>query len=176
MQLNNSRLFFALWPDPTVRGQLEEVVHRLPPHRGRVGHPLDWHATLVFLGQVADDAIPCIEAVAAGIRSDAFRMRIDQVGYWRRPRILWCGPSGTPETLLRLVSDLQQGLKGCGFRAESRPYAAHVTLARKARSVARQVLQIPVRWEVREFVLAGSHGGAKPPRYQIFKRWNLVGA
>ncbi len=174
MQLNNGRLFFALWPDPAVRQQLEEVAGRLPPHQGRLGHPLDWHATLIFLGQVADEALPCIEGVAAGIRSDAFRMRIDQVGYWRRPRVLWCGPSGTPETLLRLVSDLQQGLRGCGFRPESRPYAPHITLARKARPVDPLVLQNPVQWEVREFVLAGSHGGAKPPRYQVLKRWKLV--
>ena len=150
------------------------MVRRLPPHRGRLGHPVDWHATLIFLGQVADDALPCIEGVAAGIRSDAFRMRIDQLGYWRRPRILWCGPSGTPEILLRLVSDLQQGLRKCGFKPESRPYAPHITLARKARPVADHVLQSPVHWAVREFVLAGSHAGAKPPRYQILKRWRLV--
>lgn len=163
-----------MWPDPAVRGGLEEITRQLPPHKGRLGHPLDWHTTLVFLGPVADESMPCIEGVAAGIRSDAFRMRIDQVGYWRRPRILWCGPSGTPETLLRLVADLQQGLRGCGFRPETRPYAPHITLARKARPVEHLVLQDPVHWEVREFVLAGSHGGAKPPRYQVLKRWRLV--
>ena len=163
-----------MWPDPKVRRQLEEVARQLPPHQGRLGHPLDWHATLVFLGQVADDALPCVERVAAGISSEEFRMRIDQLGYWRRPRILWCGPSGTPETLRQLVFDLQQGLRECGFRPESRPYAPHITLVRKARPIVEPALQKPVHWEVREFVLAGSHAAAKPPRYQVLKRWRLV--
>jgi 2'-5' RNA ligase len=165
-----------LWPDQDARGRLEEAARQLPEHHGRLGHPLDWHVTLVFLGQVGEGQLPCIEEVAAGVSSDAFRMRIDQVGYWKRPRILWCGPSRVPETLLRLVSGLQQGLRQCGFKPESRPYAPHITLARKARPVADYVLQPPVHWEVREFVLAGSHGGARPPRYQVLKRWQLAWA
>ncbi len=136
-------------------------------------HPQDLHMTLVFLGRVLLEQFPCVRDVAAAIAAEQFRLEINQIDYWKRPRILWCGPDRTPDPLQQLVHDLQQGLTQCSFEPEQRIYKPHITLARKARPAPAQLLDESIVWQPREFVLAGSHSGPKPPRYHILDRWKF---
>jgi len=73
------------------------------------------------------------------------------------------------------VAELWQGLAGCGFTPESRPFRAHVTLTRKGRSHPPQDLPAPIAWPVREFVLVSSLSVPEPPRYKVLQRWPLAG-
>lgn len=170
----SERLFFALWPDDAVRAGLESLVRGLPEHRGRLVHPQDRHITLVFLGDVATERRACVEEAAQRVSATSCELIIDQVGYWPRPRILWCGASRVPESLLGLVSDLQRELKGCGFRPETRPYVPHVTLARKAHKVPSYLIPESLSWPVREYVLVVSNADQPPPHYQVLRRWPLA--
>lgn len=168
------RHFFALWPDEGVREKLAQVARRAAA-RGRLHHPEDHHITLVFLGQVADGQLRCIEQTADAICGHPFTLHIDRIGYWHRPRILWAGPSQTPEPLSQLVFDLQNGLKACGFEPERRRYKPHVTLYRKVAGAKAGVIEPAIEWPVGGFVLAVSGGGAPgEPRYRVLKRWLLV--
>ena len=169
----SERLFFALQPEPSVRDGLQGIAAALPEHRGRPVHPADRHITLVFLGEIGPEQRACAERAAAGIRARPFEMIIDRVGYWPRPRILWAGCSQTPEPLVALVHGLQQALLACGFRPERRPYAPHVTLARKAHKFSGGELEAPLAWPVGSFVLMGSDLDAPPPRYRVLARWTL---
>jgi 2'-5' RNA ligase len=169
----SERLFFALQPEPPVRDGLQGIAAALPEHRGRPVHPADRHITLVFLGDTAPEQRTCAERAAAGVRARRFELSIDRVGYWPRPRILWAGCSHTPGALLELVQGLQQALVGCGFRPERRPYAPHITLARKAHKPTEITLDKPLTWPVRSFVLMGSDLDAPPPRYRVLARWPL---
>ncbi len=171
--LVEERLFLALWPDPGVRRGLLGIRDGLSGFRGRPTHPEDMHITLVFLGQVEQQRRACVEQVAAAVRGRPFELQIDQVGFWGRPRILWSGPSTVPEELKQLVQEFKITLADCGFEPERRPYAAHVTLARKARPVGFQELERPLSWPVEEFVLVASRTGGDPPRYRVLKRWRL---
>ncbi len=165
------RHFFAIWPDQAVS---ERIVREAGKARGRLHHPADIHMTLVFLGQISDAQLRCIEAAADAIRGQPFTLSINGIGYWHRPRILWAGPSETPEPLSQLVFDLQNGLKACGFEPERRRYKPHVTLYRKASRTIPRVIEPAVEWPVRAFVLATSGGGAPgEPRYRVLKRWSL---
>jgi 2'-5' RNA ligase len=168
------KLFFALWPDQTIREGLLRIGRELPPHGGHAPHPPDLHLTLVFLGPVTAEQYPCVVRAAAAIRGVPFDLTIDRVGYWSRPRILWCAPAETPEPLQTLVADLQRELLHCGFRPEKRPYSPHVTLARKSRPVEFQLLSESLSWPAREFVLVASGPGGEPPRYRILERWPLL--
>ena len=170
----SQRLFFALWPDDPGRAELEMLVRGLPEHRGRLVHPQDRHITLVFLGDVTADRRACAEEAAQRVSAPSFELLIDQVGYWPRPRILWCGASQVPEPLLGLVNDLRRELERCGFRPETRPYAPHVTLARKARRVPTYLIPERLSWPVREFVLVVSSIDGPPPHYQVLRRWPLA--
>jgi 2'-5' RNA ligase len=166
-------LFFALWPDQDVRQGLVRIGQGLPRHAGRVPHPQDLHITLVFLGPVALEQYDCVLAAGRQTQVAPFDLIIDQVGYWKRPRILWCAPEQTPAALSELVSGLQNELAGCGFPPEKRPYSPHITLARKARPVPAQILSQPLHWRVADLVLVASHTGVRPPRYQVIKKWAL---
>jgi RNA 2',3'-cyclic 3'-phosphodiesterase len=165
------RLFFALWPGETERAALVGLQHALPWLGGRATHPRDLHLTLAFLGEVAPERRPCCEAAADGIQARPFDLRLDRVGYWPRPRILWCGSQFAPPPLLALVGSLTDALRPCGFPPERRPYAVHVTLARKAGAFKGiDVGDWSLDWPVRGFVLAAGAEGP-PPRYRILRHW-----
>jgi len=187
------RLFFALWPGARQRAALWEVVRRLPLHQGRATHPDDFHLTLVFLGDLDAPARACAEAAAGRVRATGFTLILDHLGAFARARVLWCGASRRPPLLLELVQALAAGLTACGFRPERRPFAPHVTLARKARAPADWTrvrgtalgaqspspaealgprLDRPVEWPVAEFVLVVSLPGERP-RYRVESRWPL---
>ena len=167
------KLFFALWPDQSVREELLRIGQELPTHGGRASHPADLHLTLVFLGPVTAEQYPCVVQAAGAVRGMPFKLNVDRVGYWSRPRILWCAPAETPEPLRKLVADLQRKLLHCGFKPEKRPYSPHVTLARKARPVEFQLLSESLSWSAREFVLVASEPAGKPPLYRVLERWSL---
>lgn len=168
-----SRLFFACWPEPRIRERIAALI----PVRGRdAGSPVAFgniHLTLVFLGSVGPDQHHCLENMAAEIRGEAFVLSLDELGYWKRSRILWLGSSRTPRALLDLVAALHAGIRRCGFVPETRPYAAHVTLARKTRRRPRQGTVDCVQWPVKKFVLVESTTSAAGPRYEVLQCWSL---
>jgi 2'-5' RNA ligase len=167
------RHFFALWPDQAVQERLE-LEAREAAAQGRLHQQSDLHMTLIFLGEISDSQLRCVEQMADAIRGEPFTMKVDGIAYWYRPRILWAGPRETPEPLSRLVLDLQNGLKACGFEPERRRFKPHVTLYRKAGRTHSRVIESAIEWSVNEFVLAVS-GGGEPggPRYRVLKRWSL---
>jgi len=153
---------------------MARVSLELPPRQGRRVHPQDLHATLVFLGAVDTNQLPCVLEVAEGIRGKPFSLSIDQLGFWERPRVIWLGSqAATPAPLEQLVQGLRRGLTACGFPPEARPYTAHFTLARKVRDFAPLPLASPISCEVREFALVESVPHVPPPHYVPLKKWPL---
>jgi 2'-5' RNA ligase len=168
------RLFFALWPGEAERAALVRLQHGLPLRGGRVTHPEDLHITLAFLGEVLPERRACYEAAAQDVRAAPFDLGLTRVGYWPRPRILWCGPHAEPAQLLALVQTLTDALRPCGFPGEGRPYAAHLTLARKVAAydgrASPAAADWRLDWTIAGFVLAASREGP-PPRYRVLRRW-----
>lgn len=168
------RLFFALWPNNKIRLALRELTAGLPKHGGRDVHYEDLHITLLFLGQTTTERYPCVEEAASGIQAPIFYLKIDTIGYWNRPKIVWCKPSKIPQQLIKLVSDLQKEMLSCGFKPENRAYIPHITLVRKAKSIGSYLIDSPIDWHIGEFVLVTSDSGNRVPRYTVLKRWSLV--
>jgi RNA 2',3'-cyclic 3'-phosphodiesterase len=107
------------------------------------------------------------------INANRFTMRLDAIGYWPRPKILYAGLSSTPDPLSQLVFDLNNHLTACGFGPEQRKYKPHVTLYRKALKRDAQSIESPIEWPIDEFVLAVSGGGESGSRYRVVRRWPL---
>ncbi|GAB4513022.1 MAG: hypothetical protein Tsb0026_17330 [Sulfuricaulis sp.] len=136
--------------------------------------PENIHLTLTFLGSVDASFRECAEQTAAAIRARPFTLMLEQMGFWPKTGILWVGPRQTPPSLLHLVQDLNAGLAGCGYEAEKRPYAAHLTLARKVRP-HQHIHSIESRaWEINQFHLVQSHMHADGARYEILRSWQLI--
>lgn len=169
----SERWFFALWPDETTRGILAERLRLWVPDGARAVHPLDLHLTLVFLGELDPDRLACAESVADALVAAPIDLTLDRIGVFPRPQILWYGPTQTPGALLDMVEALQRALCRCGMTPEHRPYRAHMTLARRVRASAPEVVVEPLAWRAGEFVLAAGDPGAVP-RYRVRRRWPLV--
>ena len=165
------RLFLGVWPDQATRKQLTRLIKALGDQSGRPQHPLDLHMTLVFLGMVEPELLECVDRVAGEACFQPFTMTIDRVGYWKRPRILWCGATQIPQALEQLVNELQNGLQRCGFVPEKRRFLPHITLARKVLPIENRAILQPFEWHAEGFVLARSNTGIAPPRYEILKKW-----
>jgi 2'-5' RNA ligase len=74
-----------------------------------------------------------------------------------------------PEGLRLLVERLHLALYRAEFILERRPFAAHVTLLRKARKPAAIEPLPQVEWPVREFALVDSDLS----RYEVLERFRL---
>jgi RNA 2',3'-cyclic 3'-phosphodiesterase len=164
------RLFFAVWPDEAAARALHETAREAQRVcGGRLMRRETLHLTLAFLGGIPAARFVDAASVAADIAFDAFTLTLDQLAYWKHNRIVWCG--GESEPLAALATTLSDGLRGAGFRLESRPFVAHMTLLRDARCAAPPPLAAPIAWPVSEFTLVESSLSDKGPQYEVVGRW-----
>lgn len=164
------RLFFALWPPAQTARALAEWAREA--QRATGGRAIDEariHLTLAFLGEA--DPAKAIRA-AIGIAGRAHELPIEKSHYWRENQIVWVGPRDTPEALQVLNLQLRRELEGEAIVLEQRPFAAHVTLVRKA-GAARLPAIPQVQWPVREFLLVRSRVSSKGATYEPLERFTL---
>ncbi len=169
------RLFFALWPDQSLRQQLKQLLagEAFQAVGGRTVPPENFHITLRYLGSLTELERQCAERVADNIHSDRFQLVLDQADYWRGSRVAWLGASNTPPPLLKLVKSLETGLVSCGLEPESRSYQPHLTFLRKVRPEALPTTVTPVIWQVDRFVLVHSVTLPEGVHYEVVRSWNL---
>ncbi len=147
------------------------------------------HLTLRFLGPTLEDRI---EHARAAVRVSAaaavpFDLSIGGAGTFpaMRPRVLWLGVNHGAERLAGLAAGVDRALVEAGWPAETRPFQAHLTLARAdgvpagERIGARLVeaaagLRIDVR--IDRIGLFESLTGGGPARYEPLELVDLHGA
>jgi 2'-5' RNA ligase len=160
------RLFFALWPPRETALALERWARAL---EGRRTPADNIHLTLAFLGEV--DEAKAAQA-ARRVQSAAFHLPLEAPGYWGHNKIVWAGPRQVPGELARLAEALQLELYKEGFILERRPFAAHVTLLRKAPAQPLPAVP-PLEWPVQEFHLVSSSLAAAGSSYRTLERFAL---
>ena len=165
------RLFFALWPPPeAARALVRWAVEARRRTGGRAVDEAKIHLTLAFLG----DADPG-KAIAAARRviAASHELPIEEARYWRANGIVWVGPREIPMALKVLNEKLKAQLEREQFALENRPFAAHVTLIRKARAGDSLPPPPQIDWPVGEFVLVSSSLSAKGAAYEPLERFSL---
>ena len=97
--------------------------------------PYSIHLTLKFLGSIAADRIGeitrAMEEAARGM--SPFHLEVKELGVFpslRRVQVAWVGVSGEVDKLSQLQQRIESNLARLGFAPESRPFTAHLTLAR----------------------------------------------
>ena len=180
--MKTRRLFFALWPTDQVRHSIVKTFSQLSLNdKGRVMQPFNLHVTLHYIGSVTEDVKDCMHAAAQTISSDSFECDLDQLGSFRRARILWMGCQKVSVELAQLHNKLAVALESCGYQSENRVFTPHVTLMRKylghpgkqsANQSADQI-DFSIPWSVNEFVLVESHTDKQGVIYQVIEKYPL---
>jgi 2'-5' RNA ligase len=185
--LPGRRLFFALPLPPEATGEIASLVERVRaegvPGDGR---DVRWvrldglHLTLRFLGPTTDDrleaAIGAVHAAAAG--EARFDVTIGGAGMFPpagRPRALWLGLRAGEDGLAGLAAAVDRALTDAGWVLDSRPFRAHLTLARSdgvpagaaiGARLAEAAADLDVRFRAERIGLFESLTGGGPARYE----------
>ena len=169
------RLFFALWPPAATVAALAEWAAQVQKVTGgRVTRPESIHLTLAFLGEVTEERVADAIRAARSVRGTCHTLPIERAKIWTNNHIAWVGPERTPAALASLADSLRQHLQAQGFALEARPFAAHVTLVRKATGGAERLPSLQrVDWPVDEFTLVRSRVSPKGSSYEVVEQFPL---
>lgn len=167
------RLFLALWPDDETRAAIVAAtagaVHRCG---ARAVPARNYHLTLAFLGAQPPEVIARLAATLT-FAASPFDLVLDRFGYWPGPRVWWFGPGTCPAGLQTLVDQTRRTLDALNIGYDPRPFAPHLTLARKVTRPPDAPPPAPVRWPVAGFVLAESVSAHDGVRYDRLARFSV---
>jgi 2'-5' RNA ligase len=148
------------------------------------------HLTLRFIGPVPDSTLPAIvDAMKqAAARIAPFDVAIEDAGAFPstgRPRALWLDVVDGGDELAASAALLDDELAGAGLERTTRPYRAHLTVARSdgvrsGADVARRLIEAGrgrrTTFRATEVVLFESVSGGGPARYVRLAEANLLEA
>lgn len=157
------RLFFALWPDATLRRRIAATATQVEAEHAPGGRPLEperYHITLQFLGEFSPLPAALVEsACEAGgrVAFEPFDLVLDQVGSFPGSRVWWLGCSDMPRALQTLHDALGLELATSAVAVKAHPrFTPHLTIRRNVRRQIPQRPVMPLTWQVRGFVLIDS--------------------
>ena len=169
------RVFFAVWPEPSIRTSLAALAADVAREaRGRPTAPENVHLTLAFLGEQPTSRMAALCALAARVGGSRFALTLDEIGCFRKAGIAWLGASATQLELVALQKRLAGELSARRFPVDERPYAPHLTLARRVEVGIRRSLSVPIIWRVSSFALMASETMASGPSYRSLADWPLM--
>jgi 2'-5' RNA ligase len=180
------RLFVGLAIDEAVKETLERLTLRLRAKDDglRWSTQDQWHVTLVFLGEVEDEARERLVRELREVRQPELTLRMGRLGVFERAGILHAEVEVSPE-LLRLCETVAAAVRRVGLQVEDRPYRAHITLARSRNRDGKKTIgrlrraaeqqRLNGGWEVAEFLLYESQLSSGGSRYVVQERFGLHG-
>lgn len=166
--------------------QREEIARiKLPlPGGGRWTEPDDLHLTLRFVGDIEKAQAEEFADRLESIDLDAFELRLSQLGVFggNEPRSIWAGVEDST-ALEALARANDRAARAAGLPADTRPFKAHITLARLKFATADEVARVLQRigafrtkpFIVSRFVLFSSKPKSGGGPYVVEEAFNLRG-
>ena len=171
------RLFLALWPDESIRGQLAAVQQQLGRnerlHTARAVAAANLHITIHFLGLVAGDVQAQLEDLLNGVDAESSRLVIDRWGYFPRAKVVWLGAQKSPIEVNQLVARTQACIQSCIDGYDQKRFVPHITVFRKARHPLKVDDFDPIEWPIDRFALVESVTHPQGPEYTVLREWML---
>ena len=179
------RVFVAIPLPDAARGEITDLVESVRSAADPDVRDVRWvrldglHLTLRFIGLVDEARLAAIGGAVESAASalDAFTVTIEGGGAFpstTRPRTLWLGVTAGGDELAVAASTVEDALASTGLERSTRPFRAHLTLARSdgVRSgpdVARRLIQAggerATSFAATELVLFETVSGGGPARY-----------
>ncbi|HBZ30677.1 MAG TPA: RNA 2',3'-cyclic phosphodiesterase [Nitrosomonas sp.] len=170
-----ARLFFAIQPANTIQKQLGSLAKKQAiKWGGRNIKPENVHLTLLFLGKTETDKINALRTTVTNITGKRFDLAIRETRFWKRNQIIYAHADNYPPELFALVDAIKNTLRNAGFEFDNRAYKPHITLVRKATHHIPAVIQQPIQWPVKEWLLMQSKQTHQGVRYITLDRWRLT--
>ena len=180
------RLFYAVPIPADARGRVGELMDHVQHGVGDGRARIRWvrvdglHLTLRFLGPTPATMLEALQTGADALASAAkpFEVRLAGGGAFpslARPRSLWIGVQEGADHLAALADGLTAAAADCGLFLDTRPFAAHLTIARTdgvrlapaaAHALEAAADDLDVRFGVDRIVLFRSILGGGPARYE----------
>jgi RNA 2',3'-cyclic 3'-phosphodiesterase len=161
------RCFIAAWPDDAARARCGALIAELMPHaeHGRVMRSENLHLTFAFIGDLPDETGAEVAAACSRLTVEPVRWQLDQIGFFRRPRVLWAG--GTAIAALDALAQRARALLDVlGIAYDRKPFVPHVTLLRDVlRYNGPKVIEPPIVWNIGEVALYRSGKDSNGARY-----------
>jgi 2'-5' RNA ligase len=183
------RLFFALWPDESMREAMTQATRRAARASG--GRPVpaeNLHVTLAFLGPVPERRLPRLAEIArnvagalgarcdsAGTSAEALELLFDRLEHWRATHLLCALAAEPPARVAALARALQDRLVADGFAPDLKPFRPHVTVARKVLHASAAGKMHPVAWRFTELALIESRTLREGALYSVVESYPLCG-
>ncbi|PKL27949.1 MAG: RNA 2',3'-cyclic phosphodiesterase [Spirochaetae bacterium HGW-Spirochaetae-2] len=130
------RVFIAInFPTPVRRALVKhQQTIRNAAQSGNFTHEENLHLTLVFLGEVPVGDLSRINAIVDTVVCPPFPLAFDEIGRFdRKGKDIWWVGIRRSRNLLDLQAALDDAFRRAGYRLDSRPFTAHITLAREVR-------------------------------------------
>ena len=155
--MSTRTLFFALWPDNRQRDRMRDFISPVAKLiEGRATDRRDWHVTLAYIGELDERFIGELQKSARAIQFEPFRLRLDRLEFWPRPKIAALVPPRIPPEHEKLVDTLRGIIIAAGIEPALRVYRPHVTVVRNARPFETQRLAQSATTEWSSFELVES--------------------
>jgi 2'-5' RNA ligase len=170
------RLFFAFWPDDSMRETLVHATRKAARASG--GRPVpagNLHSTVVFLGSVPEEQLPSVLVAASEVQQARLQLTFDRLEHWAKPALLCLGCTKPQQQASGLAASLSKLLIGQGLAPDLKPFRPHVTIARKVTRPHEVGSVHPIEWPIDQLALVESVTAPEGPRYTVLHQWPLRG-
>jgi 2'-5' RNA ligase len=171
-------MFFALQPMPAQSAALVESIAPLVKDlEGQPAPAANLHATLCFIGAVAEEKLLELKSAASHVRARPIALDFDALEFWEKPEIL-CATAAENDSARDLSAAIADAVLAAGFTPDVKPFRAHLTLARKVRRRIAKELEwpralAPVHVRCEQFVLMQSRRDDAGSTYSVVDSWPL---
>lgn len=170
-----SRVFFALWPEMSVRQTLYALAKECQSKcNARLMHADTLHMTLQFVGGVAHARLPQLIQAADRVLVPPFELTLERLSFWAHNHIVYAAPNAKVPALGQLVIALQQELIAEGFLFAGGKFNPHVTLLRHVEHAMEPQNITPIIWWADAFVLVESVVTNQRAHYRVLQKWLLL--
>jgi 2'-5' RNA ligase len=131
------------------------------------------HLTLCFLGNTDLEIEQELIAKLNHVQGSKVHLYFTEIGYFKKPKVLYLKPEKTPHTLLNLVQNLNEMVSSTETNLNHLEYKPHITVARKVSQYPNIVDSPSIQIQFTDIALYHSQSTNNGVRYKKLRSWPL---